>query len=483
MISSYISAVKNTFLVMLVNKNKKYIIIMLCAVLVLTGLYFLIDFMPDSTDTASEANESIQLADIEIYDISKVNIKNEKGEFSVSVKTVTDSEGEKSAVCTVDGYNEAPIMETLPNTIAKDCTTLTAHRRVNKLGADDAEYGLDSPVSEVTVTLADAAEIKLKIGSEAPNTEARYVGFENDGTVYLVDSENLQSFMYGIYDIMDPTVIESGGDEFISLTVENNTCSEPVVIEISADARHSSVYNIISPIKRTANNDTVNTVAKNVRSFTADKVVAYNANASQIKEYGLDKPYASVTALYDDSTVKLMASKPHADGNVYLTVQGKNMVYQAKSDALPWIDASITDLKDSVILSPNFKELKTVMLQISDNTYRFDISFNEYTDDNGDLKTETAVTLGDKNVDSAQFKRLIKYASSAETTAQPTETSVSGAPTLKITYVYSNKELENDVLEIYSSGTGKAIAVLNGVIDSYAYDTYVSRIISDLAEF
>ena len=91
--------------------------------------------------------------------------------------------------------------------------------------------------------------------------------------------------------------------------------------------------------------------------------------------------------------------------------------------------------------------------------------------------------MGDKNVDSAQFKRLIKYASSAETTAQPTETSVSGAPTLKITYVYSNKELENDVLEIYSSGTGKAIAVLNGVIDSYAYDTYVSRIISDLAEF
>lgn len=465
---------------MLVNKNKKYIIILSVVIIGLLGTYFLLDLVPNSSQNEADNEENIYITQFELYDISRVDIKNEKGEFTVLVEPITDSDGEKTATCEIDGFDDAPIMSTLPNTIANDCTMLTAHRRVNGLGVNDSEYGIDTPVSKVTITLSDKSELKLSIGDLAPNTEARYVGFENDSTVYLVDSESLQSFFYSIYDIMDPTVTDSDGDEFISLTVENSACSEAVVIEISSDERHSAVYNITSPIKRTANNDVVDTIAKNLRSFTADRVVAYNVGESEIEKFGLNTPYATATAVYDDSVIAMISSKPDNDGNVYIMLQGKNIIYQAAENALPWISADITSLKDDVILEPVFKSLKSVTINTTDHNYKFDIQFDEYTDENNELKTKTTVKSGEKEISATQFKRLIEYISTAETTAPPENADISGTPTIKLTYSYISADAEDDVLEIYSSGTGKAVAVLNGMVDSYVYDSYVSRIISEL---
>ena len=74
-------------------------------------------------------------------DIDTVNIKNTAGEFKLKVQTEKDEDGDSYvAHTTVEGYEDAPIMDTLPKTIVEDCTRLTASRKINTLGINDKEY-------------------------------------------------------------------------------------------------------------------------------------------------------------------------------------------------------------------------------------------------------------------------------------------------------------------------------------------------------
>lgn len=461
------------------KKNKKYILFSACAVIVLIGIYLILDVVPDSTVDNGVSEKSIILTEFNAVDIDTVNIKNTAGEFKLKVESAKDEDGDSYvAHTTVEGYEDAPIMETLPNTIAEDCTLLTASRRINTLGTNDKEYGLDDPTATVEITLLNGDVINFSVGNLSPNGEERYLGFENDSTVYLVEKDSVTGFLYSIYDLMETTVIAENDEDFAYITVDNKLCDSPVKFEISVDRSSTSVFNIVSPIQRTANTELVRSIVNNTRSFTADKVIAYNATDKEIESSGLKSPYARLTVDYGVDKLTMLASQPDGDGNVNLMLAGGNIIYSANVEALPWITATLDTLKGENILSPVYTALKNVVIETSDDKYSFDVNFVDYVDDDGKNSKKANVKLNGKEVNALSFEKLIDYIKSAETVAPVTEDSVSGDLVLRITAEYNIEGAKGNSVSFYSNGTGKAVAVLDGNIDSYAYDTYINRVIS-----
>lgn len=461
------------------KKNQKYIFFSVCALVVLVGIYLLLDVVPDSTAEKGDNGKSIILTEFNAVDIDTVSIKNTAGEFKLKVESAKDEDGDSYvAHITVEGYEDAPIMETLPNTIAEDCTLLTASRKINTLGTNDKEYGLDKPTAVVQVTLLNGDVINFSVGNLSPDGEERYLGLENDSTIYLVKKDSVTSFLYSIYDLMETTVIAENDEDFVYITVENELCNSPVKFEISIDGRSTSVFDIVSPIQRTANTELARAIVNNTRSFTADKVIAYNATDKEVESSGLKSPYARLTVDYGADKLTMLASQPDVDDNVKLMLAGGNIIYSAKSDSLPWITATLDTLKGENILSPVYTALKSVVIETSAEKYSFDVRFVDYTDDDGKKGKKADVKLNGKVVNASSFEKLIDYIKSAETVAPVTEDSVSGDFVLSINIEYNIDGAKGNSVSFYSKGTGKAVAVLDGNVDSYAYDTYINRVIS-----
>ncbi len=467
------------------DKNKKYIKILAVGVFALIAFYLVLDFLPGKgTGGHGEDEKHIRLTEFNAVDMKSVHIKNEKGEFTVLIEKKTDEDGIDYAACSIEGYNDAPIMETLPRTIAEDCTLLTAEKRISTLGVQDEKYGLDKPVAQVEITMLDGKKIEFKLGELMPNHTYRYIGFKNDSTVYLIDGEAVQSFLYGVYDLLSPDVIDEDED-FVTVTVENPKLEKPVVIEITSDQRHLSVYGIISPVVRTANNAITRTIVNNSHSLTADRVIAYNVSAADIEGYGLDKPYAKFTADYGDRQKTVITSNPDGDGNVYLMLEGGTVIYQAAKNVVPWAEIEFNSLKGQYILDPMFDVLKRISVETADKTYTFDIKHEKYTDEKGNDKMRSVVTSGETELDADKFKDFAEYLSSAETTNElpniKTE-DLTNELVLKISYSYIVGGTDETV-EFYDIGGGKAVAVLNGTVDSYAYMTYVNRVLNEVKAY
>lgn len=461
------------------KKNKKYILFSVCAVVALICIYLILDVVPDSTEGNGVSEKSIILTEFNAVDIDTVKIKNTAGEIKIKVGSEKDEDGDSYvAHTTVDGYEDAPIMETLPNTIAEDCTLITALRKINTLGTNDKEYGLDDPAATVEITLLNGDVINLSVGNLSPSGEERYLGFENDSTVYLVEKDSVTSFLYSIYDLMETTIIAENDEDFAYITIDNKLCDDPVKFEISVDRSSTSVFDIVSPIQRTANTDLARTIVNNTRSFTADKVIAYNATDKEIESSGLKSPYARLTVDYGVDKLMMLASQPDEDGNVNLMLENGNIIYTANAEALPWITATLDALKGENILSPVYNALKNVVIETSADKYTFDVNFIDYVDDDGKNSKKAQVKLNGKEVNASSFEKLIDYIKTAETVAPVKESSVSGDFVLKITVEYNIDGANGDSVSFYSNGTGKSVAVLNGNIDSYAYDTYINRVIS-----
>lgn len=221
---------------------------------------------------------------------------------------------------------------------------------------DLAQYGLEEPACTVTVT-ADT-ETELRIGNETGIGGERYLSV-GDGNVYLVDEGILDSFSYGLLDLVAkeaiPDMTDVTGLEVVS-EVQSYTLSY-----VAADAEEDSEDDSEEEVPVWFWNgdselplDTTLTEAlvKAVTGMNWGACVDYAA-ADSLADYGLDAPTLTVTVNYTEtedgetSASFVLEIGDYVDGSCYARIAGSDLVY--------WIDGSIGDSLMSAVyddLSP-----------------------------------------------------------------------------------------------------------------------------------
>lgn len=413
-------------------------------------------------------------------DISSIHIENSKGSFDVLSET---PEGE-ATVYTIKGYEDFEIQSGIPDSIASSASSLS-YEKVAGVDADgSSDFGFDNPRSVVTVTYTDKTKAVITVGSDAPQAAGTYIKFGDGDEVYVISSETAEPFDYGLTDLISLTINSSAesADDGIASSIKVTCGGESISLVPYSGSRYSSSYEMTSPKKRLANEGESSKIEGGIRGLYALSVVMVNPSGNQLSKLGLSSPNASVSAVYPDTEVNLVASKPDSDGNVNLMEKGGKVVYSIAADKVPWVSTSYAKLCGEYVLLPKMTALSGMTVD-NGSKYTFSLSSREsVTTDNDGNETSTTVTSvfnGDEEIQLGDFSTYFDTVSLIGL-ADSDEEKASGKPALTITYTYS-EDGGTDTVEFYSSGGNRYVASLNGEVIGHATKADVTRAIKDAA--
>ena len=459
---------------------------------VLGGVYVgLNTYVSKEEKTESSEEES----KTEVFSVKTDDIKSL--EFIVDKKEVTFEKKDDSWV--KKDETAFPVNQTTLDSAASAIETVEADRVLEDV-EDLTEYGLDSPSNTVTVDTADGTT-KLNIGDENTSTNQYYISRDDDdSTVYVVAADTVSPFMNSLYDYAQ-------GEDFPTIdssTVKKVQVSEDkdsYVLEENSDGTTWDVSGDGSSDKESADTTAAGNVTSGLGSFAFDQFVNYNAE--DLSQYGLDKPYATITVDYqekvknnstdstesgeNDSTasesdsesgdsadtdsssedadsktttvVVIYVGDEAGDGSRYVTVDNKQ-IYTMSTDTLSAvIDKTPSDLWSLIVNYVSVKNLDQLQVTYGETTSTVNVSRETSTDDDGNEKETTTYQLNGKEIESTTFttfyNKLINMAGQKRLTDAYTP-----AADPEMTAVFTDSDKNQTTVTFYTYDTNYYAAVV-----------------------
>ena len=463
---------------------------------VLGGVYVgLNTYVSKEEKTESSEEES----KTEVFSMKTDDIKSL--EFIVDKKEVTFEKKDDSWV--KKDETAFPVNQTTLDSAASAIETVEADRVLEDV-EDLTEYGLDSPSNTVTVDTADGTT-KFNIGDENTSTNQYYISKDDDdSTVYVVAADTVSPFMNSLYDYAQ-------GEDFPTIdssTVKKVQVSEnkdSYVLEENSDGATWDVSGDGSSDKESADTTAAGNVTSGLGSFAFDQFVNYNAE--DLSQYGLDKPYATITVDYQekvknnstdstesgendstasesdsensDTTADTDSSSEDADsktttvdkqlviyvgdeagdGSRYVTVDNKQ-IYTMSTDTLSAvIDKTPSDLWSLIVNYLSVKNLDQLQVTYGETTSTVNVSRETSTDEDGNEKETTTYQLDGEEIESTTFttfyNKLINMAGQKRLTDAYTP-----AADPEMTAVFTDSDKNQTTVTFYTYDTNYYAAVV-----------------------
>ena len=466
---------------------------------VLGGVYVgLNTYVSKEEKTESSEEES----KTEVFSVKTDDIKSL--EFIVDKKEVTFEKKDDSWV--KKDETAFPVNQTTLDSAASAIKKVEADRVLEDV-EDLTEYGLDYQSNTVTVDTADGTT-KLNIGDENTSTNQYYISKDDDdSTVYVVAADTVSPFMDSLYDYAQ-------GEDFPTIdssTVKKVQVSEnkdSYVLEENSDGATWNVSGDGSSDKESADTTAAGNVTSGLGSFAFDQFVNYNAE--DLSQYGLDKPYATITVDYkeevkDDSTdgtesgendstasesdsengdsadtdsssedadsktttvdkqLVIYVGDEAGDGSRYVTVDNKQ-IYTMSTDTLSAvIDKTPSDLWSLIVNYLSVKNLDQLQVTYGETTSTVNVSRETSTDDDGNEKETTTYQLDGKEIESTTFttfyNKLINMAGQKRLTDVYTP-----AADPEMTAVFTDSDKNQTTVTFYTYDTNYYAAVVGNKV-------------------
>ena len=161
---------------------------------------------------------------------------------------------------------------------------------------DTTEYGLDDPTNTITVTDKDGKETVLHVGMENESTSQYYVENGTDESkIYVVADSVFQPFMKTLYDYAKAGTFPVIDSSTVSnVTVDENDDSYTLTKDDT-----TGLWNIQDQDgSEKADSAKVSSLTSSIASIAYGSFVNYNC--TDLSEYGLDKPYGTITIDYQE---------------------------------------------------------------------------------------------------------------------------------------------------------------------------------------
>ena len=463
---------------------------------VLGGVYVGLNTYVSKEEKAESSSE--EESKTEVFSVKTDDIKSL--EFIVDKKEVTFEKKDDSWV--KKDETAFPVNQTTLDSAASAIETVEADRVLEDV-ENLAEYGLDSPSNTVIVDTADGTT-KLNIGDENTSTNQYYISRDDDdSTVYVVAADTVSPFMNSLYDYAQ-------GEDFPTIdssTVKKVQVSEDkdsYVLEENSDGATWDVSGDGSSDKESADTTAAGNVTSGLGSFAFDQFVNYNAE--DLSQYGLDKPYATITVDYqeeveDDSTdstesgendstasesdsensdttdtdsssedadsktttvdkqLVIYVGDEAGDGSRYVTVDNKQ-IYTMSTDTLSAvIDKTPSDLWSLIVNCLSVKNLDQIQVTYGETTNTVNVSRETSTDDDGNEKETTTYQLDGEEIESTTFttfyNKLINMAGQKRLTEAYTP-----AADPEMTAVFTDSDKNQTTVTFYTYDTNYYAAVV-----------------------
>lgn len=445
------------------KKQLRNIIISLCVVVVLVvGVVvanIIINKQPDDTSSSSSSDSSstIPVLDIKSEDVTEINVKNSKGEFTIK---------QSNKVCSIDGI-EASLLNTdsCSQTIVK-VAQLSASTEIEKNATDLAQYGLDNPVRTVVIKTASGSNT-LYVGNDTPSKDGVYVMVNDSKDVYKVDSTlttNLDNTELDFVKLNIYSIDSDKTDNVTKIELGGSARKTPLVLEHEAgtsDDSQSSGFLLTSPATYSIDAQTSSGILTDLSSLTAADVISVDVSDSSLEKYGLNDPDYTVKITNDGQIDQFLIGKAFKEDDqtyIPLMLKGVHAIYKYADKDDAFYKYELKDLCTTLLFTEFIEKVDSIDINIGGKDHTFAITGT------GD---ELAGTLDGNKISEDNTRRLyakiIAIPFEGQSDSEPTTTD----PTATIKVSYRDASQNDTTMEFYPMGDRKSYWVFNGRCDFY----------------
>jgi len=304
---------------------------LLLLVLVAAGLGGYIYFVEMKRDPAAEtAVTREKVFTLTPGTIEEVEITNAANEVTRVTRQDT------TWAITAPAASEADTVEIA--TVVSSIEALEQTRVVSEAPESAAAFGLDP--ARVTVAFKVAGEgtmRRLQIGTKTPTGGDLYARVEGSPRVFLIGGYLEDTFNKSPFQLREKSVLKFSRDEADALSVSTGATR-------LAFTKSGSDWRLTAPVNARADFAAVDGIVG--RLFQARMVGLVSPDGTNnLKDYGLDKPQATVTVGSGSSKAELAIGAAEGDANVYARDLSRPLIFTIEKTILDELKKSPDDMR------------------------------------------------------------------------------------------------------------------------------------------
>lgn len=470
------------------NKNLKGLIIGSIVLVVLSGA--LVALKLASGDNSSSELSSVVALDKTLIsewvekiggnaeytgeNVKSIDISNSNGSFQV-----LRNENSDSSIFVIKGLEKYKMDTSKLDSLPNSALSARIPTVVEENAEDLAKYGLDSPASEVKITLDDGKEIEFLIGNTSPVDTEVYFCFKGDKTVYTILNSIASAFLYSREFYVSTLVVDAVTDSALgmqTLSIDRADLDYDIVYEAFEMGRGEDYTGgtsanavMIEPIFAYLDATKSSSYTNAMFGLTAKSVVHLEADEEDLKLAGLDNPFCVVKMNTKDGkeyTLKISKASD-ASGNdeaVYFGyLEGTDIIYAFTESQLIWVTMNIKDPLSHIIIGDYFYKISKLTVEVEG---RESMVFTG----SGKNKDDYVSYLNGAECSTERFRQFYQFL--VNTPAEEVYLGeTTGEPVAKITVeTQLGKKTE---LEFYRDDSRKLIIKVNGVTSFKCRDAYL----------
>lgn len=363
-----------------------------------------------------------------------------------------------------DDDSQMPVDQELMAEIAESLSQITSDKRVEDV-KNLGIYGLDDP--QYTITIGADQTYEIAIGDESFTDGEVYIS-TGDDYVYLTDAGLIDKISYSLYDLVEKAEIpEMASVDEITVDKENGV---DIVYQENAGYCYSDAYTYY--LKDGDNytqldNENTEDMISTLSTFSWGDCVNYNVQDSELADYGLDEPTASVRIQYKDedgNTHEFAYDVGTADDQYYAKAKDSAVVCMIDESVFNAADtASYDELKPEEVILLDWDTVDSMDIEMDGSIYSVSISPNEDASSEEEDSEEPAYiyTLNGSEID---FSDAVDELTGM--TLDPDETAQIGEnkEELSMTFRRNTENYDTVALTFYQYNGTYCIAVLDGEV-------------------
>ena len=390
-----------------------------------------------------------------------------------------------------------PVAQQIPEAMLAALESVTASRAFD--AGDPSEYGLDAPAYTVVI---DADTVTTLTIGNASEISGEYYASIGDGKVYLVSSDLLTPFAYGLTDILQTETVPDM-TALRGMQIATAAGAQDIVYLENSEYSYTSQYHwfLHENGAYSALGSAADTLADSLKGLAWLSCVTHNATDEDLKTYGLDAPNATVTLRYTQAAEAAAADDTAAadtaatdtsaadsaaadtrrrirrlkrqeatfvleiggftDGGYYARIQGSKMVYLIDAVlAQSILNAGADTLQPDDVCLLDWNTVTSFDVTLDGATYAFTRSTQDVTDADGNVTQQDIFLMNGVQVDSALVTAVFDAIYAMQTTGTTDQTP--GSVEIAFTFRRNTETFPEITLTFYRLNSTACIAGLNG---------------------
>ena len=242
--------------------------------------------------------------------------------------------------------------------LTSNLASVTIERVVDEAPKSLGDYGLKEPVVKVSFKPKGAKNFRtLELGTKTPAGSDMYAKVAGEKKVFLVQAYLDSTFNKKPFDLRDKKVLSFDREKVDRVEIANGD-SVVTLVKGAGDWR------VTAPVEARGDFGAIEQLVSRVQSAQMKSIV--NEAATDLKQYGLDKPSTVVTVGLGSARAGLAIGSKAEGGDVYARDVSKNAVVTLGADMLTDLQKGATEYRRKDVFE--FRPYNLTQLEITRGT-------------------------------------------------------------------------------------------------------------------